>query len=303
MATAAHESGASPPAHAGASSEAVLAGRERLIQWSLRAFIALDLVLLTGYAVAVGGYRVGALDGSPNFPLITNSVGLYVLLLCSAALALADVRRFRAMLLLISGTHAVQVTCLVFMVALHGVSGDVSILQLVDVPAAAVFASWMVYALVFMSYVVLYVARGIEDEADFSFVAASVSKDALFLALGVLALSRPARWASLTLVVVVGHFALVASNSLLWGSVSGPAPVFGSDPPLGGDGVDVVRNWVLADVGVNVLLVAVLWLYQRARYRLDYLWPPAVRALEAFADALFENVPAKVSPRSVAETV
>ena len=345
MATAAHESGASPPAHAGASSEAVLAGRERLIQWSLRAFIALDLVLLTGYALAVGGYRVGALDGSPNFPLITNSVGLYVLLLCSAALALADVRRFRAMLLLISGTHAVQVTCLVFMVALHGVSGDVSILQLVDVPAAAVFASWMVYALaatalfavlyrwapaaelplpferklgwqevalrvalaamalVFMSYVVLYVARGIEDEADFSFVAASVSKDALFLALGVLALSRPARWASLTLVVVVGHFALVASNSLLWGSVSGPAPVFGPDPPLGGDGVDVVRNWVLADVGVNVVLVAVLWLYQRARYRLDYLWPPAVRALEAFADALFENVPAKVSPRSVAETV
>ena len=344
MATAARASEASASAPAAASGSP-LDARERRIRWSLRAFLAVDLALLTGYAVAVGGYLVGALDGSPHFPLITNSVGLYVLLLCTAALALADVRRFRPMLLFVSGTHAVQIACLVLMVALHGLAGEVSILQLLDVPAAAVFAAWTVYALtatalfavlyrrapaaelplpserrlgwqevalrvalgvmvvVFTGFIALYVARGIAGEADFVFLAASVSKEALFLALTVLALVRPARWASLTLVVVVGHLALIASNSLLWGSVSGPAPVLGPDPPWGGDGVDVVRNWVLADVGVNVVLVAVLWIYQRARYRLDYLGPPAVRALEAFADALFEKVPSKVSPRSVAETV
>ena len=85
--------------------------------------------------------------------------------------------------------------------------------------------------LVFLAFIVLYLARGIDGGADFLFVAASVSKDALFLALAALALIRPARWASLTLVVVVGHLALVVSNALLWGSVSGPAPVFGPDPP------------------------------------------------------------------------
>lgn len=345
LATAAHASEANVAASDGAGHRTPVATRERLIEWSLRAFLALDLLLLAGYAVAVGGYLVGALGGNPHFPLITNSVGLYVLLLCTAALALADVRRFRALLLVLSGTHAVQLACLAFMVALHGLSGDVSILQLFDVPTAAVFALWIVYALaatvlfavlyrwapvaelplpakrkvgwqesvlrvalgalvvVFTGFIVLYVARGIEGRADFIFLAASVSKEALFLTLTVFALIRPARWASLTLVVVVGHIVLLGSNSLLWGSVSGPAPVFGPDPPLGGGGVDVVRNWVLADVGVIVVLVAVLWLYQRARYRLDYLWPPAVRALEAFADALFEKVPARVSPRSVAETL
>ncbi len=344
MATAAREIRQSSPAGA-RTGGAALATRERLIERSLHAFLVLDVLLLAGYALAVGGYLVGALDGSPQFPLITNAIGLYVLLLCAAALALADIRRFRSMLLLISGAHAVQLACLVLMVALHGLSGDVSILQLVDVPASAVFAVWAAYAVVvtalfavlyrrapaaplplpserkvgwqevalrvalgamvvvFAAFVVLYVARGIDGGADFIFVAASVSKDGLFLAFALFALILPARWASLTLVVVVGHFALVASNGLLWPSVSGPAPVFGADPPWGGAGVDVVRNWVLADVGVNVVLVAALWLYQRARYRLDYLWPPAVRALEAFADALFEKVPEAVSPRSVAETV
>ena len=339
MATAAHASGASPRMHGG------FAARARAIEWSLRAFIGLDVVLLAGYAVACIGYLAGALDGSPNFPLITNALGLYFLLLCCAALALADVRRFRTMLLVISGAHAVQVVCLASMAALHGVSGDLSILQLFEVPAAAVFAAWTAYALlatalfaalyrwapvaelplpserdvgwqqtalraalgvmalVFTGFIVLYVVRGIEEEADFVFVAASVSKDALFLVLAVLALMRPARWASLTMVVVVGHLVLVASNVLLWGSVSGPAPVFGPDPPLGGDGVDVVRGWVLADLAVSAGLIAVLWLYQRARYRLDYLWPPAVRALEAFADALFEKVPATLPPRRVAEKV
>jgi GMC oxidoreductase len=77
-----------------------------LLPWSLRGFIALQFLLLTGYALAVGGYFMGALDGSPHFPLITNSVGLYVL---------------------------------------HGLLGDLSILQLFEIPAAAVFAVWTVY--------------------------------------------------------------------------------------------------------------------------------------------------------------
>ena len=141
MATAARASEASPSPPAGTGGGALLTARERLIQRSLRAFLALDLLLLSGYAVAVGGYLVGALDGSPHFPLITNSVGLYVLLLCTAALALADVRRFRPMLLFVSGTHAVPIACLALMVALHGLAGEVSILQLLDVPAAAVFAA------------------------------------------------------------------------------------------------------------------------------------------------------------------
>ncbi|HSI81915.1 MAG TPA: GMC family oxidoreductase [Solirubrobacterales bacterium] len=319
--------------------------RERVTRWSLRGFIALDLLLLAGYALAVGGYVVGALAGSPLFPLIANSASLYVLLLCAAALALADLRRFRAMLLVIAGAHAVQVAALVLMVALHGLSGDPSILDLFELPAASVFAVWTAYALavtvlfatlyrwapvaprpfpferrvgwqepalraalvvmaaVFAGFLVLYVVRGLEGEADFPFLAASVSKDGVFLALAVLALSLPARWASLTLVIVVGHIVLVATNALLWGSVSGPAPVFGAEPPFGGDGVDVVRNWILAAGAVTVGLVAALWLYQRARYRLEYLWPPAVRALEAFADALFEKVPETVAPRRVAEAV
>ncbi len=256
MATAAHASGASPRMHGG------FAARARAIEWSLRAFIALDVVLLAGYAVACIGYLVGALDGSPYFPLITNALGLYFLLLCCAALALADVRRFRTMLLVISGAHAVRVVCLASMAALHGVSGDLSILQLFEVPAAAVFAAWTAYsllatalfaalyrwapaaeplpgerdvgwqqtglqaalgvmALVFTGFIVLYVVRGIEEEANFVFVAASVSKDALFLALAVMALIRPARWASLTMVVVVGHLVLVASMSCCGGRYRG----------------------------------------------------------------------------------
>jgi choline dehydrogenase-like flavoprotein len=312
---------------------------EQVTRWSLRCFLAVDALLLAGYLLADGGYLLSILDGSPQFPLITNSVGLYLLLLCCAALALADIHRFRVMLLFIAAAHIVQVVSLVLVVALHGLSGDVSILQLFDVPAAAVFAAWTVYAIaiaalffvlyrwapaaevpmpferelgwpqkllqgalgvmgvVFIAFIVLYLARGIAGKADFTFVAASVSKDGLFLALALLALRLPARWASLTLVVVVGHLALVVSNAALLSSVEGTAP------DLGGDGVRAVLIWMGADLVVIAGLLAALWVYQRARYRLDYLWPPSVRALEAFADALFANVPDAVPPRTVAETV
>lgn len=338
--------GRAPCAPEGDPPAPALTGRDRLIRLSIRGFILLDCLLLAGFVVAVGGY-FGPLDGSPHFPLVTNAIGLYVLLLCAAGLALADTRRFRPMLLFISGTYAVQVACLVFMAARHGLSGEVSILQLFDLPESTLFVVWLSFAsvvavlfgvlyrlaptaklplpgerdvgwqqvllrvvlgaasVVFVAFIVLYLARGIEGEADLAFTAASVSKDALFLAFALLALIKPARWASLTLVVVAGHFALVVSNGLLLlsGSIAGPAPAFGGDPPLGGDGVDVARTWLLADLAVNAVLIAVLWIYQRARYRLDYLWPPAVRALEAFADALFELVPDRVPPRTVAENV
>jgi choline dehydrogenase-like flavoprotein len=339
MAIAAQEGGASVGAGVGERGKGRSHSPEQVTRWSLRCFLAVDALLLAGYLLADGGYLLPILDGSPQFPLITNSVGLYLLLLCCAALALADMRRFRVMLLFIAAAHVVQVVCLVLVVALHGLSGDVSILQLFDLSAAAVFAAWTVYAIaiaalffvlfrwapaaevpmpferklgwpqrllqgalavmavVFAAFIVLYLARGIAGEAGFAFVAASVSKDGLFLALALLALWLPARWASLTLVVVVGHLALVVSNAALLSSVEGTAP------DLGGDGVRAVLIWMGADLVVIAGLLAALWVYQRARYRLDYLWPPSVRALEAFADALFANVPDAVSPRAVAETV
>jgi hypothetical protein len=246
MATAAQESEASVGTGVGERGKGRGASPEQVTRWSLRCFLAVDALLLAGYLLADGGYLLSILDGSPQFPLITNSVGLYLLLLCCAALALADVRRFHVMLLLIAAAHIVQIVCLVLVVALHGLSGDVSILQLFDVPAAAVFAAWTVYAIaiaalflvlyrwapaaevpmpferelgwpqkllqgalgvmavVFVAFIVLYLARGIAGKADFTFVAASVSKDGLFLALALLALRLPPRWASLTLVVVVG---------------------------------------------------------------------------------------------------
>ena len=303
--------------------------------------------MFAGFAAAAVGYLSGQLDGSPHFPLLANAVGLHVLLICTAAMALADVRRFRTMLLLVAVTHAVQVGSLILATALEALPDTVSIFQLVDAPATGVLGLWAVYGLcltalfatlyrraprpglplpserevgwpqellrfalvvngaAFLFSIGFYVYRASEGEADFAFLAASVPKDALFLALTLLALRRPARWSSLTLVVVLGLFALVATNValLLSGTISGPAPVFGSDPPLGGQGVDVARTWVLLDLVCNALLLTALWLYQRARYRLDYLSPPAVRALEAFADALFELVPETVPPRRVAEKV
>jgi hypothetical protein len=310
MATAAQSGGAS--ASTGQGGQLLGLRREGAIELSLPAFLILDALLLATYGVAVGGYLIGVLDGSPLFPLITNAIALYLLLLCCAALALADVRRFRPLLLFIAVAHLIQAVCLVLVATVNGLSGDVSILQLFDLPAAALFWIWIVYALsvaalflalyrwapraelpmpferqlgwqewllrgalavmglVFIAFVVFYVVRGIEGEASFAFVATSVSKDALFLALTVFALALPPRWSSLTMVVVAGHLVLVLSNALLWSSVSGPAPVFGADAPLGGDGVDVLRNWLISDVLVSVVLLAALWIYQRARYRLDY---------------------------------
>jgi hypothetical protein len=86
MASAARARRVSGPAEPDVGPGRGVAGPERLHERVLRAFIALDLLLLSGYVVAAVGYAVGWLDGSPHFPLITNSVGLYVLLLGAAAL-------------------------------------------------------------------------------------------------------------------------------------------------------------------------------------------------------------------------
>ena len=129
----------------------------------------------------------------------------------------------------------------------------------------------------------------------------SFAKDALFVALSVVAAADVRRFGGLALVIAAGYVALVLGEiaALAWGG----APA--SDVPVIGEvsATAALLAWMAIDV---VLAVLFTWLWlraARAQHGLRYLNPLAFLTLAAVAEVLIEGEPETIPPRQVARNV
>ena len=129
----------------------------------------------------------------------------------------------------------------------------------------------------------------------------SFAKDALFVALSVVAAADVRRFGGLALVIAAGYVALIVGEiaALIWG---GAPPM---DLPLIGE-VSATAA-LLAWMGIDaVLAVLFTWLWfagARAQHGLRYLNPLAFHTLAAVAEVLVEGEREAIAPRQVARNV
>ena len=135
------------------------------------------------------------------------------------------------------------------------------------------------------------------DTSTFTNVPNSFAKDALFVALSVMAAADVRRFGGLTLMIVLGYVALVAGEAvtLLRG---------GAEPLIGDISATLtLLGWMAIDVAL-IALFTWLWVAAvRGRHGLRYLHPVAFLSLAALADVLIEGEREVVPPRQVARNV
>jgi choline dehydrogenase-like flavoprotein len=156
-------------------------------------------------------------------------------------------------------------------------------------------------------FMVLYVVTAVTySDSRYPFVANSLAKDALFVALAVIAVGNLRRYSHMVVLLVLGHVMLVLGLglSLALGQTASVAGTF--DPstiPSFLSAHAMAWVWLGADVVIAVLLT---WLYeraQRARYRLRYLFSAEFMTLKALAEILAPDSKANVEPVEVAKHV
>jgi choline dehydrogenase-like flavoprotein len=119
-----------------------------------------------------------------------------------------------------------------------------------------------VVGLLSLAFIGMYVATAVAGDSYYPFVANSLSKDALFVALALIAVTDIRRYSFAVVLLVLAHVALVTGMLLvlLFGDVS---TITGTiKAPLGIAPDALVWLWMGADV---VIAVALMWLYRRAR--------------------------------------
>ena len=159
-----------------------------------------------------------------------------------------------------------------------------------------------VMAVVFAGFIVAYLVDGVNSNGQFPFVANSVTKDGLFLAITLLAISNLRRFGWMTLLVIMGHLMLIASLLLML--VTGNTA--GADLLPGGSeehGVRTLLIWAGADVLVVTVLGILYWRAERARYGLKYLWPYEFATIEALSDVLIDDDHRVLPPAQIAGNV
>ena len=140
------------------------------------------------------------------------------------------------------------------------------------------------------------------SNGQFPFVANSVTKDGLFLAITLLAISNLRRFGWMTLLVIMGHLMLIASLLLML--VTGNTA--GADLLPGGSeehGVRTLLIWAGADVLVVTVLGILYWRAERARYGLKYVWPSRSPRSEALSDVLIDDDHRVLPPAQIAGNV
>jgi len=154
-------------------------------------------------------------------------------------------------------------------------------------------------AVVFAGSIVAYVVDGLNGGGKFPFVANSVTKDGLFLAITLLAISNLRRFGWMTLLVIMGHLMLIASLGLMWATGN----TAGGDLVPGGSEQDwevTMAIWVGADVLVVLALSILFWRAERARHGLKYLWPHEFATIEALSDVLIDDDQRALRPDEIA---
>ncbi len=154
------------------------------------------------------------------------------------------------------------------------------------------------------AFIVIYVVTAVTSDSHYPFVANSLSKDALFAALAVIAVTNIRSYSFAVILLVGAHLALVAGMTLvlLFGAVSSIAGTLdASTLPLGIGPATLVWIWLGSDLGVAGGLG---WLYaraQRARFDLQYLAGIEFTALMALAEVLTPDPAHRIEPYEVAK--
>ncbi len=161
-----------------------------------------------------------------------------------------------------------------------------------------------VIGLLSAGFIVTYVATAVTHDTRYPFVANSLAKDALFVALAIIGVADVRRYAYTAVLLAIGHLVLVLglSLSLVFDNVSNVSgTVYVNNLPLGAG--TLVWVWLGADVLIVVLLAAFYERAQRARFRLRYLSSLEFSTLMALAEVLTPDATTKVSPFDVAKHV
>jgi choline dehydrogenase-like flavoprotein len=153
-------------------------------------------------------------------------------------------------------------------------------------------------------FIVAYVVTAVTSDSRFPFIANSLAKDALFLALAIIGVGDIRRYAYTAVLLAIGHLALVLglSLALIFDDVSTVSGTFNpsSLPVAAGT---LVWVWLGADVLIVIVLAVLYERAQRARFRLRYLSSVEFSTLRALAEVLTPDAKAKVSPLDVAKHV
>lgn len=162
-------------------------------------------------------------------------------------------------------------------------------------------ALWAVAALS-AAFIVLYVVDGYTGGEDdhFRFVANSVAKDALFVALAVLAAWDVRRFAGLCVpLLILGHGALIVANALMLPTDQAPVVIAGKE--IQADTIALL--WMAADAVIIAVLFVLHRAAQKARFGLKYLSPLGFVTLRALADVLIHGDREQIPPHRVALNV
>jgi choline dehydrogenase-like flavoprotein len=160
-------------------------------------------------------------------------------------------------------------------------------------------ALWVVAGLS-AAFIVMYLAGGLFDGEEFRFVANSVAKDVLFVALAVIAAVDVRRFAGLCVpLLILGHAALIVANGIMLFTDQADVRMLGMEVPA----ATLALAWMAADA----VIVAVLFLLHRAAQRerlgLKYLSPLEFSTLRALADVLIHGDREAVPPEKIARNV
>ena len=163
---------------------------------------------------------------------------------------------------------------------------------------------WLRWALVGFAalcagFIGFYLYKGLDGKADFGFVANSVTKDGLFVALALIAAANLRRFGWLTLLVILGHVFLAATLVTMW--VAGNTA--GADLVPGGSAEhpdSTLLIWAGSDVLVIIGLGVLYLRAERARHQLKYMWGHEFDTVKALADVLIDDPNRALTPEQIA---
>jgi choline dehydrogenase-like flavoprotein len=168
------------------------------------------------------------------------------------------------------------------------------------VPERLLWWTLLALVVVFVGSITAYLIDGLDGGGKFPFVANSVTKDGLFLAITVFALADIRRFGWMTLLVIYGHVLLIISLGimLLTGNASDASLL-----PFGGsatDGEGSALIWLGLDVLVVALLSVFYILAQRSRPDLRYLSPLQLATVRALSEVLVPDRHRRLDPERIA---
>ncbi len=153
-------------------------------------------------------------------------------------------------------------------------------------------------------FIVTYVFTAVTYDSRYPFVANSLAKDALFVALAIIGVGDIRRYAYTAILLVIGHLVLVVGLTLaLFGDISKVDGTFDPNSLPFHSATLVWAVWLGVDVLIVIGLALVYERAQRARFSLTYLSSFEFSTLRALAEVLTPDSEADVSPLEVARHV